>query len=227
MVWVVNILWIIFAYFVGSINFSIILTSIDNTKKNIKEVGSKNAGATNAARIYGMKFGILIFFLDTSKAYWFAFIAGLLQSHVSAFSSLIPQLVTIFVIIGHIFPIYFNFKGGKGASTLLGMIASISLILAAIGAILFITVVLLTRYISLGSIVVPYWLAALSFIHPYLNGWYDSCIHYGPFWLSPVMLFIACLVVTASHYQNITRLILGNENKARFTFIEKQKNKNN
>ena len=208
-----NLLWILFGYIVGSINFSIILTKYSKTKKNIKEIGSGNAGATNALRSYGWRFGLLIFILDTSKSYWFAFLIGMLQLHSDAFDQVIPQLAILFVIIGHIFPLFFQFKGGKGASTLLGMISSISLILAAIGTIIFLIVVYLTRYVSLGSIVVPYILAALAFIHPYLNGWFDSVISYGEFWLSPLMLFIASMVVTASHFQNIKNLLNKNERK--------------
>ena len=66
-----NIAWIILGYLIGSINFSILLSSISKDKKNIQELGSKNAGATNAMRVYGWKFGLLVFILDTSKAFWF------------------------------------------------------------------------------------------------------------------------------------------------------------
>ena len=108
-----NLLWIIVAYLIGSINFSIIFTKNNKNKKNIKEVGSGNAGATNAARVYGFKFGLCIFILDASKSFWLGFILGLLQRNVEAFNVIIPQLCLIFVIIGHTFPLYFNFKGGK------------------------------------------------------------------------------------------------------------------
>lgn len=223
---IINLLWILVGYFVGSINFSIILTSLDKKKENIRNVGSKNAGATNALRVYGWKFGLVVFVLDTSKSFWFAFTLGMLQSNFEQFNFVIPQLATLFVIIGHIFPIYFEFKGGKGAATLLGMFASISLILTAIGTILFLLVVLVTKYVSLGSIIVPYWLAILSFVHPYFNGWYDSAIHYGPFWVTPIILLIACVIVTLSHHENIKRLFLGKENRIKFSFLEKDLSKN-
>lgn len=222
-----NIAWIILGYLIGSINFSILLSSISKDKKNIQELGSKNAGATNAMRVYGWKFGLLVFILDTSKAFWFATCLGWLQQYVTGFEEVIPQLATLFVIIGHIFPLLYNFKGGKGAATLLGMIASISLILAAIGAVLFLTLVFVTRYVSLGSIIIPYILAGFSAIHPYLNGWYDSAIHYGPYWISTAALFIGALIVTLTHHSNIKRLLNKNENKLNFSFIEKQKAKLN
>ncbi len=210
-----NFLWIIVAYLIGSINFSIIFTKNKKNMKNIKEVGSGNAGATNAARVYGIKFGVCIFILDASKSFWLGFLLGLLQSNVTAFNVIIPQLSLIFVIIGHIFPIYFNFKGGKGASCLLGMIASISLFIAAIGAIIFFIIVILTRYVSLGSIIVPFILALLSFLCPYWHN-IDSTITNQIFWFSPLFLFIASIIVTLSHWQNIGRLIHKKESKIQF-----------
>ncbi len=210
-----NFLWIIVAYLIGSINFSIIFTKNKKNMKNIKEVGSGNAGATNAARVYGIKFGVCIFILDASKSFWLGFLLGLLQSNVTAFNVIIPQLSLIFVIIGHIFPIYFNFKGGKGASCLLGMIASISLFIAAIGTIIFFIIVILTRYVSLGSIIVPFILALLSFLCPYWHN-IDSTITNQIFWFSPLFLFIASIIVTLSHWQNIGRLIHKKESKIQF-----------
>ena len=210
-----NLLWIIVAYLIGSINFSIIFTKNNKNKKNIKEVGSGNAGATNAARVYGFKFGLCIFILDASKSFWLGFILGLLQRNVEAFNVVIPQLCLIFVMIGQIFPLYVNFKGGKGASCLLGMIASINLFISAIGTIIFLIIVLWTRYVSLGSIVVPYILALLSFLCPYWNN-IDSTIINQIFWYSPLFLLIASLIVTLSHWQNIDRLIHKKESKIQF-----------
>ncbi len=210
-----NIIWCILCYLIGSINFSIILTKFSSSKKNIKEIGSGNAGATNAMRAYGFKFGLLVFFLDTSKSFWIGFIMGLLQSKTEAFSALLPQVCLLFVIIGHIFPIYFKFKGGKGAASFLGMLASISIFLAMIGTVIFVAIVWKTKYVSLGSITVPYILAALAFLIPFFKHM-DTVIICGQFWLSPVCLFAASIIVATSHWQNIIRLINGNESKFSF-----------
>lgn len=217
-----NILWIILAYLIGSLNFSIIFT-MSKKRKNIKNVGSGNAGATNAMRTYGFKFGFLIFILDASKSFWFGFVLGFLQTNVEAFYSIIPQVCMLFIILGHIFPIYFKFKGGKGAASLLGMIASISLILAAISAILFIFIVVKWKYISLGSIVVPYIASALSFLLPYFNS-IDTTITYGPYWISTICLFVGSIMVALSHYENIIKLINKNENKFSISNIQKNEN---
>lgn len=220
---IINFLWIVLGYLIGSINFSIILSKKKSKDIDIKKVGSGNAGATNFARIFGLKYGILIFILDASKSFWFGFLTGCLQRNFEPFNSLIPQLCLISVIVGHIFPVWFKFKGGKGAATLLGMIASISMLLAIIGTILFFTIFWFTRYISLGSIVVPYLLFALSFLCQY---WYhiDSVIWYQPFWVSPICLLIGSSIVTISHWKNIVRLIQGKESKFEITWDKSNKN---
>lgn len=220
-----NLVWIIVAYLVGSVNFAILLTSLSKTKVNIRQVGSKNAGATNVMRVYGWRFGLVVFLCDASKAFWFAVALGLLQQQVAGFEMIIPQLATAFVIVGHVFPLLYDFKGGKGAACLLGMIASISLLLATIGTVLFLLVLFTTRYVSLGSIVVPYGLVLFSLGAPYLNGWVDSVVHYGPYWVSTIMLLLAALFVSATHWSNICRLVNGTENRLQFDFITRQKQK--
>lgn len=217
-----NILWCFFAYMIGSLNFSIILTKLTK-KEDIKKIGSGNAGATNALRSFGPKFGFLIFILDTSKSFWLGLVLGLLQKNVYAFSGLIPQLILLFVIIGHILPIYFKFKGGKGAATLLGMIASISMFLAIIGAIIFILIVWITKYVSVGSITVPYILAAISFVCPQFNG-VDTTIIAEPFWYNPLFLFIGAAIVAGSHWQNIIKLAEKRESKISLDLFKERKN---
>lgn len=223
MVALYNILWILFAYLLGSINFSIILTKFNSKKEDIRKMGSGNAGATNAMRVHGFKFGLIVFILDTSKSFWLGLALGLMQSKSESFSGLMPQLILLFVIIGHIFPIYFKFKGGKGAATLLGMIASISLILAIIGTILFFLIVGITRYVSLGSITIPFIIALLSFICPYFNH-IDTTITYGQFWINPLFLSLGSIIVAVSHWQNILRLVKHKESKINFKFEPKNKN---
>lgn len=208
-IWI-TLLFAILAYFVGSFNFSLILTKWFKVI-NIREVGSKNAGATNALRAYGWKTGLLVFIADVSKAYWFLFSLGMIEQYLLD-EKIYVQLTGIFLILGHIFPIYFNFKGGKGASCMLGILSAISIILATVGAILFLLIVYYTKYVSLGSIVVPYLLAPLVFI-PGFNSFYDSAIHAGADWISFISIFLASIVVSISHRNNIIRLINGTERK--------------
>lgn len=223
-----NIIWIIIGYLIGSVNFSILITSKSKNKENISNLGSGNPGATNALRNYGWKFGLLIFLLDVSKSYWFTFIGLTLLRWVPFFDQLYVQAISLFVILGHIFPIFFKFKGGKGAATNLGLISSISLILAAIGFVIFFIIIFTTKFVSAASFISPLILAPLTFI-PELNGWYDS-FFYGTslngfsslYWLSFLSLIIAALMIVFSHMSNIKKILSGTETKM---ILIKKKNK--
>ncbi|MDK2819838.1 MAG: glycerol-3-phosphate 1-O-acyltransferase PlsY [Mycoplasmataceae bacterium] len=218
MIWA-NIIWAIIGYLIGSINFSILITSRSKNKEHIGNLGSGNPGATNALRNYGWKFGLLIFLLDVSKSYWFTFIGLTLLRWVPFFDQLYVQAISLFVILGHIFPIFFKFKGGKGAATNLGLISSISLILSMIGFIIFFVIILTTKFVSAGSFICPLILAPLTFI-PELNGWHDSFLNGtnldgsgSLYWLSFLSLMIASLMIIFSHRSNIKKILNGTETK--------------
>ena len=212
-----NIIWAILGYLIGSINFSILLTL--KKKQKISELGSGNPGATNALRNYGWKFGLLIFLLDVSKSFWFTFIGAILLKNTIFFSGLYVQAISIFVIIGHIFPIFFKFKGGKGAATNLGIICSISLLLAVVGMVIFFIIFLSTKYVSLASITTPFIIAPLTFVF-FFNGWYDSILNGTNlvggtelYWLSFLTLIVAAIITLLSHISNIKKLINKTETK--------------
>ncbi len=212
-----NIIRAILGYLIGSINFSILLTL--KKKQKISELGSGNPGATNALRNYGWKFGLLIFLLDVSKSFWFTFIGAILLKNTIFFSGLYVQAISIFVIIGHIFPIFFKFKGGKGAATNLGIICSISLLLAVVGMVIFFIIFLSTKYVSLASITTPFIIAPLTFVF-FFNGWYDSILNGTNlvggtelYWLSFLTLIVAAIITLLSHISNIKKLINKTETK--------------
>ena len=214
-----NIIWAFLGYLIGSINFSILLTLNNKKRQRISELGSGNPGATNALRNYGWKFGLIIFLLDVSKSFWFTFIGAILLKNTIFFSGLYVQAISIFVIIGHIFPIFFKFKGGKGAATNLGIISSISLLLAIIGMVIFLIIFLTTKYVSLASMTTPFIIAPLTFIFCF-NGWYDSILHgtnlvggTNLYWLSFLTLIVAAIITLLSHISNIKKLISKTETK--------------
>ncbi len=223
-----NIIWALLGYLVGSINFSILLTLNNKKRESIVSVGSGNPGATNALRNYGLKFGLLIFLLDVSKSFWFTFIGVILLKHTYFFENLFVQAISISVIIGHIFPIFFKFKGGKGAATNLGIVCSISLLLTLVGLVLFLIIFLTTKYVSLASMTTPFLIAPFTFI-PQFNGWYDSFL-YGTwvngssdlYWLSFLTLLIAGIITLLSHIPNIKKLIKGTETKTILKNISKK-----
>ena len=116
-------------------------------KQDIRNYGSKNAGATNALRVYGVKFGLATFLID--------FLKGLLCAYLGFkfFGSLGILVCGLLCVIGHILPVIYNFKGGKGIATSFGVLLFAQPLQILFLLILFLIVVLITKYVSLGSII--------------------------------------------------------------------------
>lgn len=144
-------------YLLGSIPFSYLVARLTGVA-DIRKVGSGNVGATNVMRAAGWLPGLLAFALDAAKG---ALAVGLAQRFDAA--GLLPALAAIAAVLGHVFPVWLGFRGGKGVATGAGAFAPVSP-LASLGALLAFGVVLLvTRYVSLGSIVGAITLAGLLF----------------------------------------------------------------
>ncbi|MGZ9432702.1 glycerol-3-phosphate 1-O-acyltransferase PlsY [Mycoplasma sp. 613B] len=222
---ITNFIALIIGYIIGSVNISIIF-SRTKRKEDIRDRGSKNAGSTNALRVYGAKIALPIFIFDIFKAYITVIIAWIIHSQIqnspiydTSLKYLIPQIAGLGVIIGHIWPIFFKFKGGKGAASLLGLFFGYNLVIVAIGVVIFITVVYFTRYISVGSIFVPLVLIGLSFIPWFALGqlsWFNWKVYQDLYWINPLIILISHIFVIYSHKSNIKRLINKNENKFKF-----------
>lgn len=201
------------AYLIGSVNFSILLSRLISGE-DIRKSGSGNAGATNMLRTYGKKMGVITLLLDVLKGVSVILIFKILtNSGVCQAESGIGQeildagdyIAGVFVALGHNFPLYFGFKGGKGVATSLGVILMIDWkvgLIIGVGAIL---VMALTRYVSLGSV-----LGGASAIIVYL-------VKFAVF-KSINAIQLICIAVLgglliARHHANIKRLINGTENK--------------
>ena len=188
-----KIVLIILSYLFGSISTSTIICRIKNV--DIKKIGSGNAGATNTVRALGKKYGALVLVLDILKG----IIPTLIASTLSSNSLTLPVLCAFSTVLGHVFPIYFSFKGGKGAATFIGTI----LILFPIGALIcFITwssVIFLSGYVGLATI-----LAAIIFPLSILIVGKMNLIFFG---------VTSMLFVLIAHYKNFIRLLQGKENK--------------
>lgn len=200
------IVFLTLAYLIGSIPTAVLISKyyygID-----IREHGSGNAGATNSFRIMGKKAGIVVMLIDMLK--------GVLAVKLAYLSSLDPvtqkELIINFqiglglcAILGHIFPIWAGFRGGKGVATLFGMILGIHPQAALLLAIVFVVMLVLTKYVSLSSMI-----ASVSF--PMLLFFFFS--EQEPMYKT-FAIATACLVVLA-HHKNIGRLIQGNESKVK------------
>ncbi len=200
----------IYSYLFGSISFSIILTKII-LKKDIRDFGSGNAGGTNVARTLGTLPGLAVVFLDAFKCMSCIWIAQYLIPGTNNKTSM--AIAGLFCIIGHMFPVFFKFKGGKGISSCAGFMLAISPIGFVILASLFVIIVAFTRYISLGSVIVVSLTPVLSYI--FMPQEYKLPV--------AIIFVIAAALAIFMHRSNIKRLINGNESK--FSFKKTQKNK--
>lgn len=199
------------AYLLGSIPFGYILVRLF-TGADVRAQGSGNIGATNVARTGKKGLAIATLFLDALKgaiAVWCAFQFGMqvnsgLYVHLGLpFGFRLASLAALFAILGHMFPVWLKFKGGKGVATGLGVFValapkSVLVVLAA-----FLVIVALTRYVSLGSIIAA---ALFPITFYYLNQQQRT-----PATLA--MISGVSLLIIWKHRENIRRLVAGNENK--------------
>jgi len=190
----------IFAYLAGSIPTAVwygkVFHGID-----VRKYGSGNAGATNSLRTLGKKAGIIVLIVDFLKGFLAVKAASLLSTETD---NILPLIMGLAVIIGHIFPIFAQFRGGKGVATAMGVLVATFPWTALVCVIVFIIVVFATKYVSLASL-----LGALAFpIQLTFNLWNDNANKYpiGFAWL----IFVILVVM---HRENIKRLLKGTESK--------------
>ena len=187
------------AYLIGSVNFSIILSKLI-AGKDIRESGSGNAGATNMLRTYGKKMGALTLLLDVLKGVVTVWLVKELSDSIT-----FAYFAGLFVILGHNFPVYFGFKGGKGVATSLGVVFVLDWKAGLIVAVIAILIMALTRYVSLGSICGGALFIIIEFVKALITG--D---------ISAVRLICTVLIgglLIVRHHANIKRLLNGTENK--------------
>lgn len=189
---------IIIAYILGNISGGMIFGKL-LFNKDIRDYGSKNAGTTNVLRVFGIKAGALTFIVDLLKSILACFIGMKLLGLNGVL------LAGIFVVIGHNWPIFLNFKGGKGIASSFGFIIFLDYEIAIVAIIMFITIVVLTKYISLGSMLTTTLVLPISYIF----------FGYRNIYVLLTFLFLASLSIFR-HKSNIIRLVNGNENKINF-----------
>ncbi len=201
----------IIAYLLGSISFSVIFS-----KKiggfDVRTKGSGNAGSTNVLRTVGKKAAVLTLLCDCLKgvvAVLVAVIAGNIAKSVD--SALLVQLAGIFAVVGHSFPIFFKFKGGKGVATSLGVILIINWRIGLICLVFALLLMILTKFVSLGSVAAAILFPVLTiFIH-------SNYIVSGNYIIFGIIL---ALFVIYNHRSNINRLLEGKENKLDFSKVK-------
>lgn len=188
------ILTAILAYLIGSIPSGLILGKLF-WHKDLREHGSHNIGATNAWRTLGKGAGIAVFIADSLKGQ-----AGVALGLVLAGTPLAAVIGGLFAIIGHSFSLFLRFHGGKGVATSLGVLTMLMGNVTFIVFVVWFTIVYMTRYVSLGSVVA-------GFLTPILAALYGYPMEYVLFTV------IAAILVIVRHRENIKRLMNGTENK--------------
>jgi len=193
---------IVAAYLLGSVNGSIIVSK-SAFHEDIRTKGSGNAGLTNFYRNYGMKAFLWVVVIDVLKAVVSGLFAGWLMSRAGFDCMLAQEVSMLFVVVGHMFPVFFGFRGGKGILTSVGGIVVFDWRIIAILLGIFFLMVILTRFVSLGSL-------CAAFAYPFM-----VALFHGGLW--PILVAaVTGLLIIYKHKDNIDRLVRGEESK--FTF---------
>lgn len=183
------------SFLIGSFSSAYVLGKMFK-KVDIRGYGSGNAGATNALRVFGKKIGGLAFILDVLKGVLAVYIGGNILGYNG------ELIGGLFAVVGHNWPVFLKFKGGKGIATSFGVLLSIHWPIAIISLIFFLLVVIITRYVSLGSILSAILVPILGLVtnKPFNRNFF-------------IVTFILAILAIYRHRSNIERLIHGKEYK--------------
>lgn len=200
------------AYLIGSIPFSYLVVRFA-AGTDIRTRGSGNVGATNVLRNFGKRFGLIALILDLAKGW---LVVAMMRYFVSAPGWPYPLtvdgsamespsfwigLASVIAVLGHMYPVWIGFRGGKGVATAAGVFLAIDPWSLAGALIIFVVVAYGTRYVSLASMLSA---AAVPLFMRFLTG--------QPFWILMFSMIIAAIII-ARHHQNISRLAVGTERK--------------
>ncbi|UAJ65645.1 glycerol-3-phosphate 1-O-acyltransferase PlsY [Candidatus Schneideria nysicola] len=196
---------IVFAYLIGSISNSILICKIAKLP-DLRKQGSYNPGSTNMLRLHGKILSLFVAILDIFKGIFPVLLGKLLCDDISLFYL---GLITVSTCIGHIYPIFFHFKGGKGVAPVLGGMMVINPILSILMIVTWIVIVLIFGYSSLGSIIAILIGLIYSFFQQEI--------------IIPVI--ILAFLIIFRHYENIRRLLNGKEDNILQYLIKKNQDK--
>ncbi len=191
------------AYLLGSIPTAVWLGKM-KYGMDVREHGSKNAGATNTFRVLGKKAGILVLTIDIIKGFiavMLPFLCGLGEWGTKELIH-VQLVAAILAVVGHVLPVFANFKGGKGVATSLGVIVGVQPVAAAICLALFLVVFIASKYVSLGAI------SAAILFPIVVNVLFEA----ETIWLTTFSLVLSTAVIFV-HRKNIRRLVRNEENK--------------
>lgn len=218
--WILVLSGVLIAYLIGSFPTAIVMGRV-KMGIDIRDHGSGNAGATNTFRVLGTKPGIMVMAVDIFKGYTATSLAWVMIDYFKEMETndfiAIQIAFGMAAVLGHVFPVYARFKGGKGVASLLGMVLALNPEAALVCIGVFLVVFLTTKYVSLGSI-----LSALVFpilvSRPVFNRYDDG----PPSNLLIIFGVVVFFLVVFTHKKNIKRLLEGEENRVN---LDLKKNK--
>ena len=195
----------ILSYLIGSISGSMVLGNLKGI--DIRKMGSGNAGGTNAFRTVGPFFASGVIIIDILKGYISViYISQLnfLNYSIIGSNEIMNIVCGISAVLGHVYPVYYNFKGGKGAGTLIGIIAALFPFKSLMYAILsWIIILIFTGYVGLGTIIAGITLALNAYVI-FVGTEFSEYIYFA---------FLMAIFIVFTHRENILRMLNGNENK--------------
>ena len=216
--WLALLLTAASAYLLGSINTAIIVTGI-YSDQDIRHCGSGNAGATNVLRTLGKVPALITALGDLAKSFLAVYLGQFIMCSLGSGDAEMLSLVGfylagLFCILGHLYPVYFGFRGGKGVIALLGMVLILDWRIALISLGAFIIIVVLTRYVSLGALVGAVMSVGLTYVfrrYVFSDGAATETAAF-----CTALIGVSVLLVVLKHIPNIGRLFTGKESKISF-----------
>ena len=222
MEWLFKILFLILAYLIGSIPFGYIFGKSKGI--DIREIGSKNIGATNTGRALGFKYAVFTYLCDMTKG---AIIVFLFRFNIlpHEWCLINPMVYGLAAVIGHTFPIYLKFKGGKSVACGSGVLGAYCPILFPIALLIFLIVLISTKMISASSLIGALGMFIGTIIVTAIAGDFNFVNYINDAWQYNLYFifisFIIMLIIYIKHSSNIQRIFAGNERK--ISFKKKQK----
>ncbi len=205
----------IIGYLFGSIPNAVLIGKIF-FKKDVREYGSKNAGGTNAGRVFGKKVGLIVIILDVLKttlpvyAIFFTLkYSSLSQYHAEDYGFIISSL---FALIGHCFPIFARFRGGKAVSSYLAICLQSNWLFTLIGLVFYVSILKWKKYVSLSSIATSILIALMSIGYSFIPTSFGMILIKNSYYYMALMV-ISTIILVVKHHENIIRLLNHNERK--------------
>jgi glycerol-3-phosphate acyltransferase PlsY len=192
------------AYLLGSVNFAIIVSRL-HAKDDVRKHGSGNAGMTNILRTYGKGPAAVTALGDLAKTVIAIFLAKWIFARAGIMDIDPGYIAGLFVILGHVYPVYFGFRGGKGVITTLGVMLIVNPVAFLIIVAIFVPLIFITKIVSLSSVLGAILYPILTYAFTYMQN--------GPIRYNTAFALLYAAIVLYGHRDNIKRLLRGEENK--------------